>query len=312
MNVHYRKGSLLDYDGVYLAEGQWPAKAYFDAMRQARKRDAAMFIDYGYTRPNVVSQGPVQQLTDEGCETEGSYDGMQEMGPAPEPIERSEEKRCRRRNAPEPSAAAPSAVGTSAPLGSELVPRSPATPSRVLSMNVKRITRQLKLLQCSNLGVGETLTDWRRPAATWKPLCGIEAWVPIEFNAKHGSLFDPCVPVFCRLSISHLPEAPSLVVPANELGRSDRLPFCEPTHASALKLGGSLPATPREHLRMMLGVIRIQPTPVSPLLYQSQAKVSGLNEIMWWILSYGDRAEVLEPLELRQMTSGVCVHGHHV
>ncbi len=42
MNVHYRKGSLLDYDGVYLAEGQWPAKAYFDAMRQARKRDAGL------------------------------------------------------------------------------------------------------------------------------------------------------------------------------------------------------------------------------------------------------------------------------
>lgn len=61
MNVHYRKGSLLDYDGVYLTEGQWPAKAYFDAMRQARKRDAALYIDYGYTRPNVVSQGPIQQ-----------------------------------------------------------------------------------------------------------------------------------------------------------------------------------------------------------------------------------------------------------
>ena len=41
MNVHYRKGSLLEYDGVYLAEGPWPAKAYFDALRQARKRDAA-------------------------------------------------------------------------------------------------------------------------------------------------------------------------------------------------------------------------------------------------------------------------------
>ena len=29
--LHYRKGSLLEYDGVYLAEGPWPAKAYFDA-----------------------------------------------------------------------------------------------------------------------------------------------------------------------------------------------------------------------------------------------------------------------------------------
>jgi hypothetical protein len=77
MNVHYRKGSLLDYDGVYLAEGAWPAKAYFDAMRQARKRDAALYIDYGYTRPNVVSQGPVQQ----GCSTDGQGGSNQIFGP---------------------------------------------------------------------------------------------------------------------------------------------------------------------------------------------------------------------------------------
>ena len=31
MRIHYRKGSLLDYNGVYLAEGPWPGKAYFDA-----------------------------------------------------------------------------------------------------------------------------------------------------------------------------------------------------------------------------------------------------------------------------------------
>ena len=34
--VHFRKGSLLEYDGVFLAEGPWPAKAYFDAQRRAR------------------------------------------------------------------------------------------------------------------------------------------------------------------------------------------------------------------------------------------------------------------------------------
>ena len=71
MNVHYRKGSLLDYDGVYLAEGEWPAKAYFDAMRQARKRDAGLYMDYGYTRPNVVSQGPIQQGGSTDCESSG-------------------------------------------------------------------------------------------------------------------------------------------------------------------------------------------------------------------------------------------------
>ena len=84
MNVHYRKGSLLDYNGVYLAEGPWPGKAYFDALREARKRDASMYLDYGFTRPNVISQGPYQQLTGEGCKTEGLIEGV-EMGPAPEP-----------------------------------------------------------------------------------------------------------------------------------------------------------------------------------------------------------------------------------
>ncbi|MCC6125625.1 MAG: TolC family protein [Pirellulales bacterium] len=65
MFVHLRKGSLLEYNGVYLAEGPWPGKAYFDARRRARARDAALYIDYGFTQPRVVSQGPYQQFADE-------------------------------------------------------------------------------------------------------------------------------------------------------------------------------------------------------------------------------------------------------
>ena len=57
--VHFRKGSLLEYNDVYLAEGPWPAKAYFDAHRRARARDAAYFLDYGFTRPDVISRGPI-------------------------------------------------------------------------------------------------------------------------------------------------------------------------------------------------------------------------------------------------------------
>jgi hypothetical protein len=63
--VHYRKGSLLEYNGVYLAEGPWTGKAYFDARRRARARAAATFIDYGFTRPRVMSRGPVNQRMDE-------------------------------------------------------------------------------------------------------------------------------------------------------------------------------------------------------------------------------------------------------
>lgn len=61
MGIHYRKGSLLEYNGVYLAEGPWPGKAYFDATRRARARDAGIFLDYGFTRPRVISRGAIEQ-----------------------------------------------------------------------------------------------------------------------------------------------------------------------------------------------------------------------------------------------------------
>jgi len=67
MRVHLRKGSLLEYDGIYLAEGIWPAKAYFDARRRAIHRDASRFINYGFTQPHIVSQGPYQQMAGEAA-----------------------------------------------------------------------------------------------------------------------------------------------------------------------------------------------------------------------------------------------------
>ncbi len=62
-SVHLRKGSLLEYNGVHLSEGPWPAKAYFDARRRARARDASAYLDYGFTRPKVISRGAYQQHT---------------------------------------------------------------------------------------------------------------------------------------------------------------------------------------------------------------------------------------------------------
>ena len=60
-NVHFRKGSLLEYNGVYLTEGPWPGKAYFDAERRAQARDASFYLDYGFTRPKVISRGAYGQ-----------------------------------------------------------------------------------------------------------------------------------------------------------------------------------------------------------------------------------------------------------
>jgi outer membrane protein TolC len=59
--LHFRKGSLLEYNGVFLAEGPWPGKAYFDAHRRARQRDASLYLDYGHSRPGVFSRGPISQ-----------------------------------------------------------------------------------------------------------------------------------------------------------------------------------------------------------------------------------------------------------
>jgi outer membrane protein TolC len=81
MRVHFRKGSLLEYNGVYLAEGPWPGKAHFDALRRARQRDASTFINYGYSRPNVISRGPVGQVME--FPVDGA--GMNTI-PTPEPV----------------------------------------------------------------------------------------------------------------------------------------------------------------------------------------------------------------------------------
>ena len=60
-DLHTRKGSIMDYDGIAMDEGPWPQKAYWDALGRARERDAGWYIDYGWTRPKVISRGPIAQ-----------------------------------------------------------------------------------------------------------------------------------------------------------------------------------------------------------------------------------------------------------
>jgi outer membrane protein TolC len=93
-DVHLRKGSLLEYNNVYLAEGPWPGKAYFDARKRARERDAGLYINYGFTNPRVMSRGKFQQYIHNGF-GDGDIDGPQGLGtptmappevvPAPQP-----------------------------------------------------------------------------------------------------------------------------------------------------------------------------------------------------------------------------------
>jgi outer membrane protein TolC len=89
--VHKIKGSLLEYNGVYLTEGPWPAKAYFDARRRARARAAAKEIDYGYTYPRPISKGPYQQFTGQTMGAEETPAAVPGQTPLPQPSDKPQE-----------------------------------------------------------------------------------------------------------------------------------------------------------------------------------------------------------------------------
>lgn len=55
--IHRRKGSILPYCNVCFSEGPWPGKAYQDAEGHARRRSASRQINYGWSRPQVISRG---------------------------------------------------------------------------------------------------------------------------------------------------------------------------------------------------------------------------------------------------------------
>lgn len=61
---HRRKGTTLSYSGIEFSEGPWSGKAYLDAQEHARRRAASRQINYGWTRPQVISQG--EQATPNG------------------------------------------------------------------------------------------------------------------------------------------------------------------------------------------------------------------------------------------------------
>jgi outer membrane protein TolC len=87
-NVHLQKGSLLDYNEVYLSEGPWPGKAQYDAARlDESRRKSPRLLNYIISWPWPVSRGPVEQRIMQGVDSEPhSLPAPQENRPTtPEP-----------------------------------------------------------------------------------------------------------------------------------------------------------------------------------------------------------------------------------
>jgi outer membrane protein TolC len=63
-NVHFSKGTLLDYDGVFLSEGGWPMAAYEDAATREHRRGRPHALNYASSKAPRVAYGPYEQHLD--------------------------------------------------------------------------------------------------------------------------------------------------------------------------------------------------------------------------------------------------------
>ena len=64
-NVHFVKGTLLDHDGVFLAEGAWPEAAHERASELEALRMRPRTLNYASSLAPVVSRGPYAQSAEE-------------------------------------------------------------------------------------------------------------------------------------------------------------------------------------------------------------------------------------------------------
>lgn len=60
-NVHFCKGTLLEYDGVYLNEGSWPCGASEDAAELEKRRGKPRELNYASSQAPIVSGGRYAQ-----------------------------------------------------------------------------------------------------------------------------------------------------------------------------------------------------------------------------------------------------------
>jgi predicted DNA-binding transcriptional regulator YafY len=157
-------------------------------------------------------------------------------------------------------------------------------------MNLKRITRLLKLLQTLQAGGGQDADGLAKS-------CGVsrrtifrdletlrEAGVPLAFDSQEDRYFIPAS--FFLPPTNFTPEeALSIIVLASKIPAGEKLPFSEPALQAALKLERSFPAPLREELRNVTRAIEINMAKVSPLhgkagFYQQLVNAIGQRQVV--------------------------------
>ncbi len=84
-NVHFVKGTLLEYDGIYLAEGAWPSKAHVDAARLEADRSDPRPLNYASSKAPVVSRGPFPQVREHATSLPANSFYVEELEEMPAP-----------------------------------------------------------------------------------------------------------------------------------------------------------------------------------------------------------------------------------
>ncbi len=130
-------------------------------------------------------------------------------------------------------------------------------------MNIKRITRLIKLLQTLQGGDGQDADRIARACGisrrtVFRDLATLrEAGVPLEFDPEKLQ-YSIAAGYFLPPTNFTSDEALSLIALANQVGADERLPFFRPARAAALKLERGLPAAQRQRLRRVARSIRVR------------------------------------------------------
>jgi predicted DNA-binding transcriptional regulator YafY len=143
-------------------------------------------------------------------------------------------------------------------------------------MNVKRLTRLLKLLQMLGSGPGQNSSGLAK-------ICGVgrrtifrdleslrASGVPLAYDREAGRFSIPSA-FFLPPTNFTADEALSLLALAGEMGRNHNLPFYEPVYSAALKLESNLPRPLRQEVRRTVRSIKIRMNQVGHLTGKADA-----------------------------------------